>query len=200
MDDYINKNKKVPANVFRVLFYENDENDITFSEKNSAVFSIIINCKQFKVEMEKLQECFQKKVNMLLFQKCVNIVNKNIFFYTNDKEYLNIKNLTDKIRYDLKKSSFKIKIKNNEGYNVPEKIYTYIKEILDILKTIYSKDSIISLYEENLDEDVRQFLSIPKKYFEKFYNKREELLEQYLCWVIYRKFFMEFLLEKLINK
>ena len=65
---------------------------------------------------------------------------------------------------------------------------------------MYKKDSIISLYEENLDEDVRQFLNVPKKYFEQFYNKKEELLEQYLCWVIYRKFFLEFLFEKLTKK
>ena len=99
-------------------YYSMRVNDITFSEKNSAVFSFIINNKQFKDEKEKLQECFQNKVNMLFYQKCANIVNKNIFFYTNDKEYFNTKNLIDKIYYDLKKSSFKIKIKNSEGYNV----------------------------------------------------------------------------------
>ena len=182
----------------RVLFYENIENEIAFADENSAVFSIMINLKYIDSEKERLCECFQKKVNMVFLQKCANIVNKNIFFYNNDKEYLNIKNLKDKIYYDLKKSSFTIKTKID--YNNFEIINKRIKEILDILNIFYNKDSIISLYEKNLDEDVRKILNIPEKYFEELYNKKEELLEQYLCWMIYSKFFLEFLFEKLANK
>ena len=120
LDNYLNELKKVPVNVFRVLFYENIQNEIAFADENSAVFSIMINLKYIESEKERLYDCFQKKVNMVFLQKCANIVNKNIFFYNNDKEYLNIKNLKDKIYYDLKKSSFTIKTKidyNNSEIN-----------------------------------------------------------------------------------
>ena len=137
---------------------------------------------------------FLKKIIKFWNKKFANMVKKNQFYYLTDKEYLNRNNLINKIIYDLKKCKFSITLKesvNNQQYN------DLFDNYLNDLKDEHKKAIIKPLYEKILGKEDIINLNLAEEYFDKFNKNKLEVLEEYLCWRIYRYFFLDFLAAKL---
>ena len=68
---------------------------------------------------------------------------------------------------------------------------------LNDLKDVHKKAIIKPLYEKILGKEDIINLNLAEEYFDKFNKNKLKILEEYLCWRIYRYFFLDFLAAKL---
>ena len=194
---YINENKKIHNNVFRnIIFYTSEGNEINFLIDNEQYFSSMINNNEFEKNFDDFKERFKLMIYNFFFQKIKNFVNKNFLYYSTNKEYLNRKNLINKIIYDLKKLNYSItfkKMENNE-FNVKK-----FNQDLKWLKSIDLVEKVKLLYNSSIDAEIKNILNISDEHFESIKENKDEVLEEYLCWGIYKYFFCEYLVKKICN-
>ena len=192
---YINENKKIHDNVFRnIIFDTSENNEIKFLIDNGQYFSSMINIKEFQKNFNDFTQKFKLMIYNFFFQKIKNIISKNYLYYSTNKEYLNRKNLIHKLIYDFKKLNYSIAYKKmeNDEFNIEE----FNQNIKD-LKSINLVKKVKSLYVSCIDENTRNSLNLKEEHFECINKNKNEVLEEYLCWGIYKYFFCEYLVQKI---
>ena len=145
---------------------------------------------------ENFKNKYIKKINNYFSEKLTNFVNKNFIYYYKDNEYLNRKNILQKIEYDLKKLNYTIIYKSQENMEFKNEEFNSHMQFLESSEVL---EEVESLYEKDFDIEIRNFLNLKKKHFENINNDKNEVLEEYLCWEIYRYFFCEYLVKKICN-
>ena len=195
MMEYINKNNKLDDNVFRCLIYEKKENEFQFEIEMGNYFSSIISNKHFSNDFDKFKESFKNKIKCYFSDKIKNFVKNNFLYYTTDKEHLNRKNLKNKIMYDLDKLNF-LNYKKSKKINDENNYVKYAEEIINILNSLDLTANIQNLYEQKFDENNKNILKLNVEHFARINYNKNEVLEEYLCWAIYRFFFCDYLLRK----
>ena len=194
---YIDENKKIYDNVFRnIIFNYLGDYEIKFRIDNEQYFSSMINIKEFKKNFDDFKKKFELMIYNFFSQKIKNFVNKNFLYYSTNKEYLNRKNLINKIIYDLKKLNYSItfkKMENNE-FNMEK-----FNQDLKWLKSIDLVEKVKLLYNSSIDAEIKNILNISDEHFESIKENKDDVLEEYLCWGIYKYFFCEYLVKKICN-
>ena len=195
MIQYLNKNKKIYDNVFRIIIFDSlKESEIKFRIENEQYFSFMLDNKDFEKNFDDFKKKFEQIIFNYFSNKIKNFVNKNFLYYSTDKECLNRNNLKDKLIYDLKKLNYSItykKIENNEFNN------EIFNENLTQFKSIKLDKRIKLLYENCIDEDTRKILNLNEEHFKCIDKHKDEILEEYLCWGVYKYFFCEYLVKKI---
>ena len=199
MMEYINKNNKLDDNVFRCLIYEKKENEFQFEIEMGNYFSSIISNKHFSNDFDKFKESFKNKIKYYFSDKLKNFVKNNFLYYTTDKEHLNRKNLKNKIMYDLDKLNF-LNYKKSKKINDENNYVKYAEEIINILNSLDLTANIQNLYEQKFDENNKNILKLNVEHFARINYNKNEVLEEYLCWAIYRFFFCDYLLRKVYER
>lgn len=188
LNKYINENKKINENVFRIIIFNSiDGFEIKFTIENGKYFSSMLDIKDYDKDYEDFKNEYKKKIH----------VNKNFMYYSTDKEYLNKKNLLQKIMYDLKKLNYSITYKKKEIIEFKNEYFNKYMQFLESKNVI---QEVRSLYEKNIDKEIQKVLILEKKYFININNNKNEVLEEYLCWEIYRQFFNEYLVKKICHE
>ena len=194
---YIDENKKIYDNVFRnIIFNYLGDYEIKFRIDNEQYFSSMINIKEFKKNFDDFKKKFELMIYNFFSQKIKNFVSKNFLYYSTNKEYLNRKNLINKIIYDLKKLNYSITFKKMENKEFNDEKFN---KDLKWLKSIDFVEKVKLLYNNCIDADIRNILNLSDEHFECIKENKDEVLEEYFCWGIYKYFFCEYLVKKICN-
>jgi len=192
---YINENQKIPNNTFRILIYEcQEENNIQFYLDKEKYFSAMIRTKDYHSDFGTFKEKFEKKIYNFFSKKFETFTHKNFIYYSTDKEYLNRKNLKNKIKYDLQKLNYSINYKSDKDNEFKIDKFVYLTNYLKEYDLVYK---IKSVYQQNIDDNIKKALKLKDEYFELVNTNKNEILEEFACWEIYRVFFGEYLVKKI---
>ena len=186
-DNEIHEYKKVPDDTFRVLICEEtDTNNFKFLVDNDESFSIIVDEKDFKIKaheiISKLKEKFQKYFAVQIKKK----IQKNCLYYSKNEEYLNAKNLIDKIKYDLAKLNLRIICKKETKRLIDDKVYN---NILNYIKKLDIVEPIKSEYDTAFTEETKEILNLKDRHFINLNKNKVNVFDQFCCWKIYEMFF-----------
>ena len=146
LDEYIKYHKKIPDDTFRILFHNLEINeDIKYLYEKVDTFSFVIGGKDIKnilPQVNELQKDFKSKFRNYYSQQIKKKIYKYCLYYSNNKEYLNGKNLKNKIIYDLGKLNLSIKVKKNEKSFSESESY---KDLLNIISNIDLRGQVIKI-------------------------------------------------------
>ena len=190
LDEYIEKHKKIPDDTFRILYYHSDLNDnIKFLIDKEESFSYIINGigkVNILSQAMDLENNFNMKIRNYFSKQIKKNIYKNYIYYSNNNEYLNGKNLKNKIIYDLQKLNLNIVLKKNEKSFIESKNY---KALLNIINKIDLKNIIKTHYENEFSSETKKVFNLKDEHFETSNSNKFKVLEEFYCWIIYEMFF-----------
>ena len=193
--------KKVPDDTFRILFHQSTSNDnINFLYDKIESFSFVIGGireaeENISAQSKELLDNFYTKFRIYFSQQIKKKIYKNCLYYYNNKEYLNGKNLKNKIIYDLKKLNLDIKVKNDEKSFFESNSY---KALLNIIDSIDLEKRIKSYYSLSFSKETKEVLGLKDEHFESLAKNKFNVLEEFCCWRLYEMFFDK-LLENIIS-
>ena len=186
------KDKKIYENNYRILLYE--DNRINFRIDNEKYFSAMINNKDFNDDNNEFKKKFGEKIKKYFSSKLENNVKKNFIYYSNNNEYMNKKNLINKIIYDLKTLNYTISYNKIEKDEFNSEQFNFI---LNSLKSENIMNNIQLLFQEHFDDNDKKILNLNAGHFEYINKYKDDVLEEFLCWEIYRTFFCDYLVRKI---
>ena len=187
LTEFIQKNKKIPDDTFRILICETElEKNIEFLYDKIESFTLIIKKKDIGQKVFQILSDFKAKFKNYYSQQIKKKIYKNHLFYSNNKEYLNGKNLKKKIAYDLVKLNINITLKKYENDLSENKTY---KELLNSIKEIDFIKQIKWYYNNEIDKEKTKLLDFKDEHFENLNRIKFNVLEEFYCWRIYELFF-----------
>ena len=197
LEKYINDHKKIPNDTFRLLFYKSKLNkDIKFFCEKSDAFSFIIEEENITEKVYELENNFYLKFKNYISQQIKKKIYKYCIYYSNNQEYLNGKNLINKIIYDLRKLNINIDVKNNEKSFIESDGY---KALCSIIKNIDLTEKIYLYYIYDFCEWTRDILNLKEEHFKNLNDNKFKVFEEFYCWRLYELFF-NILIEKIVYK
>ena len=186
LNEYIKKNKKIPDDTFRILICETElDKNIEFLYDKIESFSLIIKKKDIGKKIFEILRDFKAKFKNYFSQQIKKKIYKNHLFYSNNKEYLNGKNLIKKISYDLLKLNINITLQKNENDLYRNKTY---KELLNSIKEIDFIKQIKWYYNNEIGEEKTKVLNFKEEYFNNLNRIKFNVFEEFYCWRIYELF------------
>ena len=132
--------------------------------------------------ISKLKDKFQKYFAAQIKKK----IQKNCLYYSKNDEYLNRKNLRDKIKYDLAKFNLRITCKKENKRLIDNKIYN---DILNFIKKLNIVDPIKSRYNTIFSKETKELFGLKDDHFINLNKNKVNVFDEFCCWKIYEMFF-----------
>ena len=173
MGDSSNSIKKIDKQIEKLKKREEKDNKHTLYidkledrhiQKSKKVKELISMCK------EKFQIYYSKQIK--------KVIHKNCLYYSSNDEYLNFKNLKDKIEYDLKKLNYNINFKKNDNDITINENY---QNLIKVMEEMNIASTIKEEYNSIISEKTKKIINIKDEHFENLNKNKTKVFSQFFC-------------------